>query len=91
MKLQQEPVAAALQRGKSSWQPFVLVPCKSLAHIHMQTKTYRAIYSFYFAGGEVILVQMSCACIHPGYLAISSLSQLTGRHVIYFFTNVSPL
>lgn len=60
-------------------------------HTHIRAKTYRAIYSHYIAGREVILAQISSCCIHPECLAINSFSQLMGRHVIYSFTNVSPL
>lgn len=59
--------------------------------LHTYTKIYRAIHSHCIAGREVILVQMSSCCIYPECLAINSFSQLVGRHVIYSFTNVSPL
>lgn len=74
-------------KGASSHDNLLL----SFLHTHIDAETYRAIYSHCIAGREVILVQMSSCCIYPECFAINSFSQLMGRHVIYSFTNVSPL
>lgn len=62
----------------------------SYTHTHANTDIQSNIL-IWLCRGRGNFGPKSRTCAHPGCLAMRSLSQLMGRHVIYSFTNVSPL